>query len=153
MHTHKVVFASLALCCAVAMAPSYAHEPPISPPPGTRAWVEVEPVGVDLAFTCSPHLSGDITYCSPVPGRYGRYVDTANWRMDHAVSMPGTCSYNRTYGYANNAVWVAGKCVAKFMAPNLRYGDEFNHQRALRSHDQTDNVIRTSVSPCCIPVR
>ena len=87
----------------------------------------ITPQGVDLEFQCSS--SGERVACQPQAGRYGRYARLANWRIvDETAS--GSCLYGSTYGYGRQGPWVAGDCQATFRAPNLRFGDTYNAQRA-----------------------
>jgi hypothetical protein len=102
----------------------------------TSAWAQstsdIRQVGPDLAFTCISS-DGAQQACRPAAGMYGRYVRLANWRFEAGIDAQQDCRYQATYGYNRNGPWVAGDCHAVFVAPNLRYGDEYNAERLKHS--------------------
>ena len=85
--------------------------------------------GPDLAFTCES-TSGAVTLCKPQHTHYRRYMRLANWRFDGDDGSGGACRPGDNVGYTPQGPWVSGQCRARFVAPDLRFGDAHNPQRA-----------------------
>lgn len=85
--------------------------------------------GPDLEFVCAS-TTGQATSCRPTHPHYNRYMSLANWRFVGSYGPPGACVLGQTYGYGRHEVWVSADCKGAFRAPDLRYGDEYNAQRA-----------------------
>lgn len=111
---------SLALTVLLMAAP-LAHAATVAP---------VYQAGPDLEFSCAA-INEARTLCAPRHAYYKRYMHLANWRFVGSAS--GSCVLGQSYGYSKQGVWVAGNCQARFQAPDLRYGDRYNPERARKA--------------------